>query len=134
MNTFELINLAMRYGPMVVDIVNQASSNDDIVTKLQHLSKPLADVLENVGGELFPQAKPQLHIAAGAIAAFNVDYTKWLQATLNAVMDPSPNLKVDGLYGPRTKAAVTQFQTQLGLTADGWAGKLTQAALEKALG
>src|SRR5262245_40209719 len=129
MTPFDIINLAMRYGPTVISIINAAQSNDDIVHKLQNLSKPLADILENVGGELFPQAKPQLHAAAGAIAAFNVDYTKWLQATLNAVMTPSPGLAVDGLYGPRTKAAVTKFQEQLGLTADGWAGKLTQAAL-----
>jgi len=37
-------------------------------------------------------------------------------------------LRVDGLYGPRTRAAVRSFQTQHGLTAN---GKLDQATLAK---
>lgn len=37
-------------------------------------------------------------------------------------------LRVDGLYGPRTRAAVRSFQSQHGLTAN---GKLDQATLAK---
>jgi uncharacterized protein (TIGR02594 family) len=33
-----------------------------------------------------------------------------LQELLNAVLNPSPNLKVDGLMGPRTRAALARYQ------------------------
>ncbi len=39
----------------------------------------------------------------------------------------------DGSYGPGTKSAVTRFQTDHGLTADGIAGSKTLAALKQAL-
>jgi len=40
--------------------------------------------------------------------------------------------KVDGLFGPRTKAAVLAFQSHAGLTTDGIVGPQTWAALEDA--
>lgn len=49
-----------------------------------------------------------------------------LQALLTRVGYP---VKVDGDYGPSTKAAVLQFQAANGLTADGVAGPQTQRAL-----
>ena len=42
-----------------------------------------------------------------------------LQRTLNARMNPSPELSVDGDFGPATKTALVQFQTVHGLAADG---------------
>lgn len=42
---------------------------------------------------------------------------------------------VDGIYGPKTKKAVTDFQREYGgLAVDGKAGELTEAALRKAVG
>lgn len=41
--------------------------------------------------------------------------------------------KIDGQYGTATEAAVTQFQTTKGLTADGIVGPETLAALKSAL-
>ena len=38
---------------------------------------------------------------------------------------------VDGIFGPKTKAGVVQFQTGQGLTADGIVGAATQAALDR---
>ena len=40
---------------------------------------------------------------------------------------------VDGIYGPKTKAAVKSFQKKNGLTADGIVGKKTAAALGMSL-
>ncbi len=47
---------------------------------------------------------------------------KLLQQTLG-------NIKVDGIFGPETEAAVRAFQASRGLTADGVVGPLTTAAL-----
>lgn len=41
---------------------------------------------------------------------------------------------VDGIYGPKTKAAVISFQKKNGLTADGIVGKKTASALGMSLG
>jgi peptidoglycan hydrolase-like protein with peptidoglycan-binding domain len=38
--------------------------------------------------------------------------------------------KVDGVFGPKTEAAVTRFQKRAGLQADGIAGPQTMAAIE----
>lgn len=40
------------------------------------------------------------------------------------------NVAADGEFGPNTYAAVAQFQTNVGLTADGLAGPTTQTNLE----
>ena len=42
-----------------------------------------------------------------------------LQRTLNAKLEPSASLSVDGDFGPATRAAVIRFQEARGLTADG---------------
>ena len=43
--------------------------------------------------------------------------------------DPGPGLAVDGVFGPRTAAAVRGFQQALGITVDGIVGPLTWRAL-----
>ena len=49
-----------------------------------------------------------------------------LQARLNAL---GANLKADGIFGPKTRAAVEAFQKARGLKVDGLVGPLTTAAL-----
>jgi hypothetical protein len=56
---------------------------------------------------------------------------KTLQAALNALGYPVG--KPDGFYGPNTQAAVEQFQSAKGLTADGVVGPATLTALSQAL-
>lgn len=133
MNILAIIQLAASLAPTVKSILDAASGNESIVTKIKEVSAPLADILETVGEMLFPKAAPALRVAAGAMAAFDPDVTKWLQGSLNVLVEPSPNLAVDGRYGPKTRAAVEQLQTKLGLRVDGWAGSLTQAAIASAL-
>jgi hypothetical protein len=52
-----------------------------------------------------------------------------LQTELNRQLSPSPKLAVDGVFGPKTRAAVVAFQQKQGLAADGIVGPLTRAAL-----
>lgn len=133
MNVLSILQLAIQWGPAVKAILDEAATNDDIITKIQKLSPGLASVLEGIGAEFFPQAASQLHLVGGVLAAFDPNTTKWLQGSLNVLLSPSPNLTVDGLYGAKTKAAVILLQTKLGLAADGIAGQLTQAAIQVAL-
>jgi hypothetical protein len=55
-----------------------------------------------------------------------------LQQALNSKLNPSPGLTVNGEFGPRTRAAVIQFQEQVGITVDGVVGPQTMAALAAA--
>lgn len=134
MDWLTIIQLAMQWGPTVKSILDEANTNDDITTKIKAVAPDLAGILETIGAKMFPKAAPALHVAAAAIAAFDPNVTKWLQGSLNALVTPSPNLVVDGSYGPKTKAAVEQAQAKLGLKVDGIAGLLTQAAITAALG
>lgn len=67
--------------------------------------------------------------------------TRWIQSRLNILMvaltdDPESLemlLRVDGIYGRRTAAAVRSFQTYVGLEPDGQAGDLTTAAMDAEL-
>jgi peptidoglycan hydrolase-like protein with peptidoglycan-binding domain len=136
MDPLTIFQLAVQYGPMIKAAIDEAWTNDDLGTKLRKIlsNTPLISTLEQAGSKLFPQAASALHLVAGAIAAFDPNTTKWLQGVLNTVVKPSPNLEVDGIYGRRTAAAVTAFQQQAGLKVDGFAGAVTQAALQVLLG
>ena len=59
----------------------------------------------------------------------NGELVQALQRTLNARAKPSPNLSVDGDFGPGTEAAVKKFQAAQGLEATGVVGPETFKAL-----
>ena len=52
-----------------------------------------------------------------------------LQSLLNGQLVPSPRLRVDGIFGPRTRAAVVAFQRANWLITDGVVGICTFNAL-----
>lgn len=56
-----------------------------------------------------------------------------LQQALNALGYSLGNTGVDGIYGPRTARAVTQFQQDAGIKVDGDAGPETVGALKKTI-
>jgi peptidoglycan hydrolase-like protein with peptidoglycan-binding domain len=64
---------------------------------------------------------------ARARHALSIEKTCWIQTILNKTS--GENLVPDGLYGPRTRAAVQRFQTRAGLSADGIVGSQTNTAL-----
>lgn len=59
--------------------------------------------------------------------------TRWLQDALNRLHVDGTPLTIDGSYGRRTRAAVRAFQAAHGLDADGLAGPLSAAAIEREL-
>jgi len=56
-----------------------------------------------------------------------------LQELLNKHLQPSPNLRKDSHFGPRTESAVRLYQASVGLGIDGIAGPRTWASLQKGL-
>lgn len=133
MNPFELMKyvpLIFEYGERIKKIVETATSNADMASKIKQLGGPIANLLGDLAKLMFPNVPADLQIAAGA-TTWDPVYTKRLQDTLNKYLSPSPNLAVDGDYGKATKAAVELAQAKLGLDVDGWAGKDTKKALEQ---
>jgi len=63
-------------------------------------------------------------------AAANDDSAATLQTKLNAL---GYGLKADGRYGPKTEAAVRDFQAKAGVKVDGIAGAVTLAVLDARL-
>lgn len=61
--------------------------------------------------------------------AFNPSVTELQKALMNFGFNPGP---FDGLFGPKTLAAVKAFQASRGLVTDGIVGPLTNAELNKA--
>lgn len=132
-----LLPLLWKYAQPIVSAWNSTSSNSTFNSYLSTLEKPVLDFVTSVGSQLFPKASPTLHALAGAIAAFNPDYIKWVQGSLNAVMPflglPNPNLVVDGIAGKHTVAAVEAVQTHFGVVVDGLPGNITYGLIQEAL-
>lgn len=128
-----ILQLAVSFAPTIKTIIDEAESNDTIIQKVTALSPTLANILTGVGAQLFPKAAPTLQLVGGVLSSFDPNTTKWLQGSLNSLLSLSPPLVVDGMYGPKTAAAVEQFQTKYKLTVDGIAGTITQAALQAVL-
>jgi peptidoglycan hydrolase-like protein with peptidoglycan-binding domain len=59
------------------------------------------------------------------------DEIKWFQTKMNELGHAKPPLKVDGVVGHDTEAALKAFQKVHGLREDGLPGPLTKAAIEK---
>lgn len=132
MDWISLIPTIIQAAAAIKNIIDAANTNEDIVTQIKATVPSVVSILENISGTLFPSVKPQLKIAAGAMAAFDPNITKWLQGSLNVLLDPSPNLDVDGIYGKKTMVAVEAVQKKLGLVVDGWAGSITRSAVDYA--
>jgi peptidoglycan hydrolase-like protein with peptidoglycan-binding domain len=130
---WNIVQILMGSVPYLKSAWDEAVSNDDFVTKITKEAPIVAQALGGIGVALFPGVAPALQLVAGMVGAFDPDVTKWLQGSLNVLVTPSPALTVDGIYGPKTQAAVKAFQTSEGLSVDGIAGQITQAAISAVL-
>ena len=74
-----------------------------------------------------PYAEPRFSMMYGSTGSG----VRWVQWHLNQAM--KSGLKIDGVFGRLTKAAILSFQKKQKLTPDGVVGSKTKAALRKAV-
>lgn len=124
---------AIGVGNVMRQLIAQAMSGGSLVDMAKSiLTKDNIATLEGYAEQIFPKVAPELKLAAGIVAAYDHDKTKWLQQALKAIL--GIDLAVDGIYGPATIAAVEQFQgMSLGLKVDGFAYRITTPLIEAAL-
>jgi hypothetical protein len=80
-----------------------------------------------------PASTPATTLPSGTLkpGATGADVKSLQQALANAGHSPGA---IDGVYGPKTTAAVSAFQQSAGITVDGIYGPATKQALEKKTG
>ena len=78
---------------------------------------------DSIGGHVPPQGGPNFDLQSNA----------GIQQALNYLRVANPPLEVDGIMGPKTKAAVMALQRAQNLAVDGIVGPKTRAALRTAL-
>lgn len=125
-----LISTAVQVAGSVKGLLDQGGLTKQ---SLQTTAPEIIPQLASIGAALFPKVSPEMQVVAAASATFDPNVTKWLQAALNKIVTPSPNLVVDGIYGLKTREAVEAAQKKLGIAVDGWAGEITQGAIQMAL-
>jgi len=121
-----LISTAVQVAGKVKELLDKGG-----VTKqsLEATVPQIIPQLASLGASFFPKVAPEMQVVAAASATLDPNVTKWLQASLNKLLTPSPNLEIDGIYGPKTREAVETAQKKLGIPVDGWAGEVTQGAI-----
>lgn len=133
LNWVSLLPTIVEMTPRVLAIINGATSNESILTKLFAEVPLIGGVLKDYGKVFFPGVDEKLQPVAAAMTAFSPDLNKTVQGLLN-IFSPllglsNPNLVVDGFYGQKTMAAARAVQEKIGVPADSWFGKVSQDAL-----
>lgn len=133
MNWFALLPLILQYGPQIATEIEAlwagATSNQDFVTKIENAIPGLAAVANEIARIFFPNQAPAVAKVAATALLYNKTLVLYAQKACNLVMNSG--LVEDGLYGPKTAAAVKALQAHLGLNADGIFGKITESAVKK---
>jgi D-alanyl-D-alanine carboxypeptidase (penicillin-binding protein 5/6) len=120
-------------GPWVICVLT--SENADRVWNAENAGEKLCAAIAETAWRHFqeaastvadpdtPAAERMLRLGASG------ELVEALQRTLNARLDPSPDLSVDGDFGPMTEAAVRRFQRWKQLEPDGVVNSATWQAL-----
>ncbi len=132
----------LKYLPIIMQIINlipklQAAlqAKTSVIDIIKQLAPEVLPIFQQLGTGLFPSLDPTQAANAGALI-LSTDVVRTIQTQLNILKvtdDSGAALVPDGSYGAKTKQAATKFQKANGLTADGWAGAMTQAALSSAV-
>lgn len=129
----------LQLAPQIISVWNSTASKNGL-QKVQAVvaQTPIASILAEIGAQEFPKVSPELHAAAAALAHLHPDNTSWVQDALNIIASTGyikldAPLKVDGLYGPKTKAAVMALQTKLGIPVTGLVADAESAAISALL-
>ncbi len=98
------------------------------------VNTPIVPQLTELGSTLFPKLSPELHAAAAALIVAHPDNTSWVQSAINVLASTgyvvlTAQLAVDGIYGPKTKAAVELVQEKLGLPTTGFVADIEYNAI-----
>lgn len=111
--------------------LNIAADRNDIRTITLRINGGLIGLAERETwlNRIWPLLKDADQPAEPWEAATADKKVKTLQKALNT-LGADPALDVDGRYGPNTRQAVKVFQLAAGLTADGIAGPVTEAAIK----
>jgi peptidoglycan hydrolase-like protein with peptidoglycan-binding domain len=123
MNFGDIMGLAMR-------LITHANEIQRIMPKVMEMFQTI-DEIRTLLGKLFPETATTSRGRSMSDLPEPKYDVRWLQTSLNSLL--GADLKVDGDYGERTKAAVKVYQRNSGLTVDGWAGLVTEAAILNAL-
>lgn len=129
---FSLMPVLMKAFKVAQEISSSSKSGTGVIDIIKDKGDDVLDIVTQVGTQLFPNLPKEEQVQAGALR-FSPQLVTKIQGQLNK-LGANPKLVTDGDYGPRTKAAVTKFQSEHGLDADGWAGPITQAELNKLAG
>ncbi len=106
-------------GPVAVCVLT--NKNTDQSWGDANEAELLCSEIGRVVVERFGHVKPSTALRCGSTGLL----VESLQRTLNARLDPSPNLSVDGDFGPSTDSAVKRFQREQGMEASGELDALT---------
>lgn len=99
---------------------------------------PVVGTLADIGSQLFPNLNPTLHAAAAALVVAHPNNTAWAQTSLNLLASTGyfslvKPLVVDGIWGPKTMAAVEAVQAKLGLPVNGFIADAEYTAISSLL-
>jgi putative chitinase len=110
--------------------LNEAADRNDINAITRCINGGFNGIVERESwfNKIWPLLKADDQPAESWKASDEDERVKWLQQALND-LGAGPQLIVDGRFGPATRKAVINFQSAAGLTADGIAGPVTEAAI-----
>ena len=140
-----LLNL-LPLGVSLLTAISQAwgsatgSSLQKVQSVISQESAPILNVLSAIGNLWFPSLEPSLHAAAVALLAAeqHTGAAAWVQAALNiaetaTIVSFGPQLAVDGIWGPKSMAALKAFQATLKIPTTGMFADAEVAALQALL-
>jgi peptidoglycan hydrolase-like protein with peptidoglycan-binding domain len=126
---YRLLLLLMDQRDLLSDVYHlakQGGPSFSLKNTIQQMNLTEADWREFLK-ETFAAYRAELARDKGALS--HPDEIRFVQQALRQTV--SPNLVVDGHWGPRTDEALMEFQRQQGLEVDGILGPKTTAALKR---